>query len=129
MGVTTSDMRVAPRSPTPELSPINEPANFVKSEIKNRDIVIFSKSYCQYCHDTKQKVRRIKENNPQMSIAVYELDKMGHEGREIQYTLLKTTGQKTVPNVFIAGQHIGGNDRFQKLSMSKIQSLLDPVNL
>ena len=35
-------------------------------------------------------------------------------GSEIQAELLKKTGQRTVPNVFVHGQHLGGNDDTQK---------------
>jgi len=35
-------------------------------------------------------------------------------GKEIQDYLFEITNQKTVPNTFISGQHIGGNDRLQE---------------
>ena len=38
-----------------------------------------------------------------------ELDTIDN-GDAIQSSLLKLTGQKTVPNVFINGQHLGGCD-------------------
>ena len=31
-------------------------------------------------------------------------------GTTIQNTLAKMTGQRTVPNVFVGGEHVGGND-------------------
>ena len=31
-------------------------------------------------------------------------------GTTIQDTLEKVTGQRTVPNVFVGGEHVGGND-------------------
>jgi glutaredoxin 3 len=31
-------------------------------------------------------------------------------GTEIQSQLLKLTGQRTVPNIFVKGQHLGGCD-------------------
>lgn len=43
---------------------------------------------------------------------VFELDQMDN-GAEIQSALLDMTGQRTVPNVFIKGQHLGGNDATQ----------------
>lgn len=45
------------------------------------------------------------------------------DGAEIQNALLEITGQKTVPNVFIGGQHIGGNSDVQEL---KIANQLEP---
>lgn len=44
---------------------------------------------------------------------VHELDKMGDDGPALQHALLQMTGQKSVPNVFVKGEHIGGNDDTQ----------------
>jgi glutaredoxin 3 len=41
---------------------------------------------------------------------VLELDQMGNEGIEIQRALFELTNQKSVPNVFVSGKHVGGND-------------------
>jgi len=55
---------------------------------------------------------------------VYELNDMDN-GSEIQDELLSMTGQNTVPNVFVKGEHIGGNDDTQAASKSgKINELL-----
>jgi glutaredoxin 3 len=43
---------------------------------------------------------------------VYELDNMD-DGAAIQAALGEMTGQRTVPNVFIAGKHLGGNSEVQ----------------
>lgn len=51
-----------------------------------------------------------------------ELD-TAEDGSEIQEALYELTGQKTVPNVFIGGQHIGGNSDVQEL---KIAGKLEP---
>lgn len=40
---------------------------------------------------------------------VIELDQVD-DGADIQAALLELTGQRTVPNTFIKGQHLGGND-------------------
>lgn len=45
---------------------------------------------------------------------IIELDEEA-DGGEIQEALAELTGQKTVPNVFIGGQHIGGNSDVQQL--------------
>jgi|TARA_B100000513_G_C11811418_1_gene155690 glutaredoxin 3 len=36
------------------------------------------------------------------------------DGAEVQAALAELTGQRTVPNVFIKGQHLGGNDDTQR---------------
>ena len=44
---------------------------------------------------------------------VFELDTLDN-GAAIQAYLLAKTGQRTVPNVFVKGQHLGGNDATQE---------------
>ncbi len=48
---------------------------------------------------------------------IIELDKL-ENGAEIQSALLDMTGQRTVPNVFIKGKHLGGNDVTQAAAKS-----------
>merc|ERR1712106_927994 len=46
-------------------------------------------------------------------------------GPEVQDALLELSGQRTVPNVFINGEHLGGNDDTQKAAKSgKLDELL-----
>lgn len=40
---------------------------------------------------------------------MFELDKLP-EGSAIQAYLIDKTGQRTVPNVFVQGKHVGGSD-------------------
>jgi glutaredoxin 3 len=55
---------------------------------------------------------------------VYELDEMPNGG-EIQAALAEMTGQRTVPNTFVAGKYLGGNDVAQKAaSTGKLKELL-----
>lgn len=93
--------------------------DFAKKEISNNKVVVFSKSYCPYCTATKGLFEDLG-----VDATVYELNEMNN-GQAIQDALLKMTGQRTVPNVFINGQHIGGNDRTQALNSSgKLKVLL-----
>ena len=56
---------------------------------------------------------------------VIELDQIA-KGSAIQNGLQELTGQRTVPNVFINGKHIGGNSDIQALhSQGKLKPLLD----
>ena len=55
---------------------------------------------------------------------VIELDKT-QGGDVIQKELYKLTGQRSVPNVFVGGKHVGGNDDTQAAAKSgKLQELL-----
>ena len=48
---------------------------------------------------------------------IIELDEIDN-GAEIQEALLDLSGQRTVPNVFIKGMHLGGNDDTQSAGSS-----------
>lgn len=76
----------------------------IDREILENKVVIYSKSYCPYC--TKAKALFGELHVP---IKVIELDQFDG-GKEIQDALLQKTGQRTVPNIFINGQHLGGHD-------------------
>eukprot|EP00850_Spirogloea_muscicola_P009789 SM000056S17907 [mRNA] locus=s56:38837:39563:+ [translate_table: standard] len=62
------------------------------------------KSYCPYCIRVKKLLKSLG-----VRATVYELD---HEadGQAVQAALAGWTGQRTVPNIFVGGCHIGGCD-------------------
>lgn len=82
----------------------------LKKTIESNKVVVFSKSYCPYCTSTKTLLLSLNQN--------YELIELNQdsEGSVKQNGLLQLTGQRTVPNVFINGKHIGGNDVLQMLN-------------
>ena len=60
------------------------------------------------------------------SVAIHELDSMPN-GDMIQQALATMTGQRTVPSVWVKGNHIGGNDDTQQAYRSG--SLLSTLGL
>lgn len=75
-----------------------------KEIVNANPVVVFSKTYCGYC-------TRVKNLLSQLG-ATYKLIELNQEsdGDDIQIALAEWTGQRTVPNVFIGGKHIGGCD-------------------
>ncbi|KAK4222520.1 thioredoxin-like protein [Podospora fimiseda] len=71
--------------------------------IDENAVVVFSKSYCPYCNNTK----RILDGYDAKYKAI-ELNQID-DGDDLQNALQKLTGQRTVPNIFINKVHIGGN--------------------
>mmetsp|Transcript_5940 Transcript_5940/g.10837 ORF Transcript_5940/g.10837 Transcript_5940/m.10837 type:complete len:138 (-) Transcript_5940:124-537(-) len=97
----------------------NSPAEFAKSEIASSDVVVFSKTFCPFCTSTKQLFSSMN-----IDAKVIELDQMDN-GAEVQGALLDISGQRTVPNVFIKGEHLGGNDDTQGAARSgKLEKML-----
>ena len=80
---------------------------------------MFSKSFCPFCRKTKKLLESLE-----IDATIYELNQMD-DGADIQDALLEISGQKTVPNVFIKGEHLGGNDVTQAAAKSgKLQEML-----
>ncbi|XP_042476170.1 glutaredoxin-like [Macadamia integrifolia] len=75
-----------------------------KETVSSNPTVVFSKSYCPYCTRVKQLLSELKA-----TYKAIELD-VETDGGDIQSALSEWTGQRTVPNVFIGGKHIGGCD-------------------
>ncbi|KAL7576871.1 hypothetical protein ACA910_006637 [Epithemia clementina (nom. ined.)] len=94
--------------------------NYIQSENENNQVVIWSKSYCSYCRQTKQLFQSMKN----VQVKIHELDKVKN-GSAIQSALQQLTAQRTVPNVFVNNTHVGGNDNVQAANRSgKLGKLL-----
>ncbi|KAF1938524.1 glutaredoxin [Clathrospora elynae] len=89
----------------------------VQSIIDENAVAVFSKSYCPHCKAAKQ---LLSESGAKFYAV--ELDQVD-DGSAIQSTLGDLTGQTTVPNIFIAQKHIGGNSDLQA-SKGQLKNLL-----
>jgi len=78
--------------------------------IDGNDVVVFSKSYCPYCRATKTLLN--EKLGSQDKYFLMELDQV-EDGAALQDALEDITGQRSVPNIFIAKKHIGGNSDLQ----------------
>ena len=87
-----------------------EAQQLITDMTQQHDVTVFSKSTCPFCTRVKGMLDEYKLDD----VAVVELNER-EDGGEIQDTLLEMTGQRTVPNVFIGGKHIGGCDDTMKL--------------
>ncbi|GJN27087.1 hypothetical protein PR202_gb15076 [Eleusine coracana subsp. coracana] len=75
-----------------------------KEIVASAPVVVFSKSYCPFCVRVKKLFEQLGA-----SFKAIEMD-VESDGAELQDALKEWTGQRTVPNVFIKGKHIGGCD-------------------
>ena len=82
----------------------------IDADVAANKVVVYSKSWCPFCVQTKNLL-----NQKGIQFKLVELDQTG-DGDEIQARLLGKTGQRTVPNIFIGGEHIGGNSELQALN-------------
>lgn len=82
--------------------------------------MVFAKSTCKYCQNTKKILDKLhkKTGMKGWKARFIYLDYMSTDGPKIHAALTARTGQKTIPNVFIAGEHIGGNTELTKMYKS-----------
>ncbi|MCJ1438825.1 hypothetical protein MMC27_008215 [Xylographa pallens] len=97
----------------------------LNSILKRSPIIIFSKSYCPFSR--KAKIVLLEKYLIVPAPFVVELDKHPM-GPQLQETLTKMTGRRTVPNVLISGKSIGGGDDVEQLDnqhelINKVRSM------
>jgi len=87
--------------------------------ISANKVMVFSKSSCPFCLRTKSKLTELK-----IEFGLLELDQED-EGKDIQASLQEMTGQRTVPNVFVNGKHLGGcDDTMAAIASGNFQKML-----
>ncbi|XP_010929611.1 zinc finger CCCH domain-containing protein 27 isoform X1 [Elaeis guineensis] len=82
-------------------------------------VVVFSKTYCECCKQVKQLLTQLGA-----TYKVIELD-VESDGTALQSALTEWTGQRTVPNVFIGGKHLGVCDGTKSFITKLFQALED----
>ena len=85
----------------------------IEKEISSNKVMFYSKSYCPFCISAKE---ILKKHIPS-GFEIKELD-FDRNGNAIQDTLQELTNQRTVPNIFLGGKHIGGCSDLEKLEKS-----------
>lgn len=96
----------------------------VEPAIKGNSVMVFSKSRCPFCTEAKALLR-----NMGAEAEVWELDTLA-KGPEIQAELLGVTGQRTVPNIFIGGEHVGGCDDLMNLhGYGELEQMLEKAGV
>ena len=83
----------------------------------NKKVIMYTKSYCPYCVKAKQLLKNKK-------VTVTEIDITNNQ-LLIDEMLLKSSGSKTVPQIFIDDFYVGGCDELYALNdKGKLDKLL-----
>ena len=79
-------------------------------------IEMYATSWCGYCERARQLLRR-------KGVEFAEISVEGQPERRAE--MIQRSGRRTVPQIFIAGQHIGGSDELDELDQAgKLDALL-----
>ncbi|GAV63861.1 Glutaredoxin domain-containing protein [Cephalotus follicularis] len=96
----------------------------VKKTVEENPVVVYSKTWCSYSSEVKSLFKKLG-----VQPLVIELDELGPQGPQVQKVLERLTGQHTVPNVFIGGNHIGGcTDTLKLYRKGELEPLLSGAN-
>lgn len=82
------------------------------------EIVIYTKDYCPYCVKAKTLLKRKGYET------FTEID-ITNDADKVKEMLEKSNGQRTVPQIFIGGTHVGGFDDMNALDQKgELEALL-----
>ena len=82
-----------------------------------KKVVIYTGPMCNFCSAAKHLLNKKKIN--------YEEIDIGYDDKKREEMLKKSNGARTVPQIFIGEQHVGGNAELQKLDREgKLDSLV-----
>ena len=99
-------------------------ARFVTELVREEPVVLFALEWCEFCWSVRKLFARlnIAYRSVDLDSVEYQTDDLG--GR-IRTVLAARTGAKTIPQIFIGGEHIGGcTDLFDAWRDGSIQRRL-----
>ena len=83
-----------------------------------KNVEIYTGPLCAFCDRAKALLNKKRVSFKEINLA--------SDPNKMDEMIKKTNGMKTVPQIFISGRHIGGNDRLQALeNKGKLNSILD----
>lgn len=106
------------------LFPPSLQADDIRSKNAENPVIVYSKTYCPYCAEVKGLFTKLN-----VPAKVVEIDTLA-DADAVSAALAEVTGRRTVPQVFIGGEHVGGCDDTVAANKSgKLKELLGGVGL
>ncbi|HIM32834.1 MAG TPA: glutaredoxin 3 [Pelagibacteraceae bacterium] len=82
-----------------------------------KNVEIYTGPLCVFCDRAKALLNKKRVSFKEINLA--------SDPNKMDEMIKKTNGMRTVPQIFVDGQHIGGNDKLQALeNEGKLNSLL-----
>ena len=83
-----------------------------------KNVEIYTGPLCAFCDRAKALLNKKRVSFKEINLA--------SDPNKMDEMIKKTNGMRTVPQIFVDGQHIGGNDKLQALeNEGKLNSLLN----
>ena len=96
----------------------------ITHHVNKNKVFLYVKSTCPYCKGAK----RLLEGG-EVQYKEYAID-VEKNGDLVKSALIVLTGQRTVPNIFINGEHIGGFDNLkERYDSGELIKMLNDANV
>jgi len=119
------------KSPQPvkaDVTPIEvdaEAARFVATMVQDKPVLMFALEWCEFCWSARKLFRRLGIDYHSVDIDSVRYQDKDLGGR-IRAAVARDTGAKTIPQIYVAGKHIGGcTDLFDAWRDGSLRKLMD----
>jgi cysteine synthase len=106
-----------------------EAVDFVETTLRQHPVVLFALEWCEFCWSVRRMFAqlRIPYRSVDLDSVPYQQD---NRGGRIRAALTARTSVATIPQVFVAGQLLGGaTDTFEAWKQGRMQKLLDGASV
>jgi cysteine synthase A len=115
----------APAVAVPKVAVDPAAARFVTQVVEEEGVVMFALEWCEFCWSARKMFTRLGIAYRSVDVDSVEYQKEDLGGR-IRGVLTDRTGAKTLPQIFVGGEHIGGaTDLFDAWRSGKLQKRMD----
>jgi cysteine synthase A len=116
---------VAPDVPAAVAGLDPEIERFVDDVVQSEGVVLFALEWCEFCWSVRKLFARLGIEYRSIDLDSVEYQR-NNRGGKIREVLAARTGARTIPQIFVAGQHIGGcTETFDGWRNGLIPRLLD----
>ena len=126
------DVSAASKPSAAPAAPIKEyAAQFVEDTIssKSKPVAFFALEWCEFCWSVRKMFAEagIEFESIDLDSVAYQKD---NRGGDIRAVLLDLTGQPTIPQIFVGGEHVGGaTETFDAFNDGSLKYLLTKYNV
>ncbi len=104
------DVSPVSASPAPSLRPAEldpEAERFVRDVIAKEPVVLFALEWCEFCWSARKLFGRLGMEHRSVDLDSVDYQD-GDRGVKMRAVLAQLAGASTIPQIFIAGEHLGG---------------------
>jgi cysteine synthase len=124
----TANAPAKARTPTPAMLDASA-QTFVAETVASNPVVMFALKWCEFSWSVRKFFDAIRI--PYVSVDLDSVEyQRGDRGAKIRAVLAAQTGEATIPQIFIDGQHVGGcNALFESYARGAVQTLFEAAGV